>query len=53
MNEWEVDEYRKWSRKVRSDCLNVRTCWSKTETIKRSNQRKLLVDPVGMNGSIF
>ena len=31
----------------------VRTCWTKTETMKESNKRKSFVEPVGMNGSNF
>ena len=31
----------------------VRTCWTKTETMKGSNKRKSFVEPVGMNGSNF
>ena len=29
----------------------VCTCWTKTETMKESNQIKSFVEPVGMNGS--
>ena len=31
----------------------VRTCWTKTETMKGSNKRKSFLEPVGMNGSSF
>ena len=31
----------------------VRTCWTKTETVKGSNKRKSFVEPEGKNGSNF
>ena len=52
MNKWEVDEHKQWSKKVRSHRF-VHPCWTKTETMKGSDQIKENRSSLGMNGSNF